>query len=249
MTLVRAAVHVHSDWSYDGQMSLDDVSRLLAGRGYDAVFMCEHDRGFTGRRKREYDAACADASAGGPLLVPGIEYADPEDRIHLPVWGVDAFLGEGIATRDVLVEAARFEALAVIAHPRRRDAWRILEPEWLELSSGIEIWTRKWDGWAPNDWAVRCAAEAGLVGVVSLDLHRPGQAFPLAMELEVEGPVTAAACIQALRSGRCRALVRGLPIAPLTRGGLARTANRVERLRRPVFRHGRLVRDRLVGAR
>ncbi|HEV3323123.1 MAG TPA: PHP domain-containing protein [Solirubrobacteraceae bacterium] len=246
---IRAAFHVHSEWSYDAQLPLEKIAALFRKEHCDAVFMCEHDRGFDAERLAEYVAACAAASAAGPLLVPGIEYADPQDRVHVPVWGAP-FLGEGTPTTELLRTVATHGGAAVLAHPVRRDAWRVFEREWLELSAGIEIWTRKWDGWAPNPRACRWAAEHGLVGVAALDLHRPGQMFPLAMELLLdapggEDPLSVAACVAALRQGRCRALIGGQPVAPLTHGGLGAAARSVERIRRPVWRRGRRVRERL----
>ncbi|MGI8713972.1 MAG: PHP domain-containing protein [Solirubrobacteraceae bacterium] len=249
MSVVKAAIHVHSEWSYDAQIPLPDLATLFARQGYDAVFMCEHDRGFTVERKHAYDAACARASEHGALLIPGIEYADAADRVHTPTWGPLPFLGEGVETIEVLRCAHARGGAAVIAHPVRREAWRVVEPAWLELCTGIEIWTRKWDGWAPNPWAVRQVAERDLLEIVSLDLHQRRQTFPLAMELDVEGDVTAAACVHALRQGRSRALVRGFPVTQLTHGPPSRAVQRLERVRRPVWRQGRLVRNRLTRGR
>jgi hypothetical protein len=247
---IKAAFHVHSEWSYDARLTLEEIAELFAAERCDAVFMCEHDRGFDAARLQEYLAACSAASAAAPLLVPGIEYADPQDRVHVPVWGAVPFLGEGTPTTELLRAVAAHDGAAVLAHPVRRDAWRTFEREWLELSAGIEIWTRKWDGWAPNPRACRLAAEHDLVGVAALDLHRPGQMFPLAMELQVdvpgsEDPLSVEACVAALREGRCRALIGGRPATPLTRGGLGAAARSVERVRRPVWRQGRRVRERL----
>ncbi len=174
MTTIRAAFHVHSEWSYDAEIPLAEIAALFRGRHCDAVFMCEHDRGFSAERFQAYVAACREASLpDGPLLVPGIEYASPDDRVHVPVWGPVPFLGEGVPTTELLRAVDAHGGAAVLAHPVRRDAWQVFEPEWLALSTGIEIWTRKWDGWAPNPRACRMAAEAGLVGVGALDLHRP----------------------------------------------------------------------------
>jgi hypothetical protein len=226
-------------------LGLGELSELFAGRGYDAVFMCEHDRGFTTDRKQAYDRACAEASTRGALLIPGIEYADAEDRIHVPVWGPVPFLAEGLATRDVLQAALDHGGAAVIAHPRRRDGWRSIDPSWLRLCAGIEIWTRKWDGWAPNTWAVRQATDAGVLGVVSLDLHHRSQLFPLAMDLELPAALSVASAVEALRRGAARPMIRSFPVARLTHGRLALAAGRVERLRRPVWRRARPIRDRL----
>ncbi len=247
---VRAAFHVHSEWSYDARLALEEIAALFRKERCDAVFMCEHDRGFDAARLQEYVAACAAASVAGPLLVPGIEYADPHDRVHVPVWGAVPFLGESTPTTELLRAVAAHDGAAVLAHPVRRDAWRAFEREWLELSAGIEIWTRKWDGWAPNPRACRLAQEHGLVGMAALDLHRPGQMFPLTMELQIdapgdEDPLSVEACVAALREGRCQALIGGRPVAPLTHGGLGAAARNVERVRRPVWRQGRRVRERL----
>src|SRR5271165_4581300 len=162
---IRAAFHAHSDWSYDGRLALEEVSALFARHRYDAVFMCEHDRGFSGERLQAYVAHCESASHSGALLVPGIEYADEHDRVHIPVWGDVPFLGEGVPTAQLLHAVAEHDGVSVFAHPRRRDAWQTVDPDWLGLCTGIEVWTRKWDGWAPNQRACEWAADAGLVGV------------------------------------------------------------------------------------
>ena len=250
MTTIKAAFHAHSDWSYDGHLPLPEVSQLFAGAGYDVAFMCEHDVGFTPDRKRAYDEACAEASAAGALLVPGIEYGDAENRVHVPVWGPVPFLGEEQPTLHVLQAARESGGAAVIAHPVRREAWRLMTPAWLELCAGIEIWTRKWDGWAPNPWAVHQAHAFGLVGAASLDLHRRNQMFPLAMELDLPGGATPETCVDALAAGRCRALLCGMPVAPLTRGPVSAALQRMERaVRRPVWRQGRRIRDRVATSR
>jgi hypothetical protein len=243
VSTVRAAFHVHSEWSYDAELPLAEVAALFRRQRYDAVFMCEHDRGFSAARLQEYVAACEQASADGPLLIPGIEYADPEDDVHVPVWGPVPFLGEGVPTGQLLTAVAQHGGVSVFAHPVRRDAWRRIDPEWLKLFTGIEIWTRKWDGWAPNPRASQWATAHDLVGFGALDLHRPGQSFPLSMQLELDGALTAEACVEALRLGRCQARIHGLPASALTGGPLGRAARAVETLRRPVWRRARLTRE------
>jgi hypothetical protein len=247
VSVIRAAFHVHSEWSYDAKLPLGEVAALFRRKRYDAVFMCEHDRGFSAERLREYVAACAQASVGGPLLVPGIEYADAENRVHIPVWGPVPFLGERVPTARLLARVVEHGGASVLAHPARRNAWEIVDPEWLRLCTGIEIWTRKWDGFAPNPHAARWAAEHGLVAVAALDLHSPGQAFPLAMELELTSPLSGRACVEALRESRCRAVIGRLPALPLSHGGLGKSARAVEQLRRPVWRQLRRARARIPG--
>jgi hypothetical protein len=249
LTTIKAALHVHSEWSYDGELTLGEVAELFGHHHYDAVFMCEHDRGFSSERLAAYVAACGQASLAGPLLVPGIEYADADDLVHIPVWGSVPFLGEGVATAGLLEAVAQHDGVSVLAHPVRRNAWEIVDPDWLPLCTGIEIWTRKWDGWAPNKRACQWAADSSLVGVAALDLHSRRQIFPLAMALELAAPLGVEACVDAFREGRCHPVIGRVRADSLMRGNLASVASAVESVRRPVWRMGRRLRERISGRR
>jgi predicted metal-dependent phosphoesterase TrpH len=239
MSTIRAAVHVHSDWSYDGHLTLAEVARLFARKRYGAVFMCEHDRGFSEERLGEYRRACQEASAHGALLIPGIEYGSPDDRVHVAVWGQLPFLGEQQPTTELLERVAGHGGVAVLAHPVRRDAAQIVERRWLELCTGLEIWTRKWDGWAPNVDAVQWSRDHNLLPVVSLDLHLSRQTFPLAMALELSDDPDSETCVNALKERRARPVIGPVPATLLCEGAPATLIAGVERVRRPLAREAR----------
>jgi predicted metal-dependent phosphoesterase TrpH len=212
-------VHVHSEWSYDAHWSLSDLADAFAKRRYDVVLTAEHDRGFDERRWQEYRQACADASDGRILFVPGLEYEDPESVVHVPVWGSDmAFLGERRPTGELLRDAHSAGGFAVLAHPWRRDAVSRYRDEWAPFLSAIEIWNRHYDGIAPNPRGLRFAEQAGLPAFVALDFHTRRQFFPLALLLEVEEPVSGPRVVEALHAGRFRPEVAGIPAQRLARG-------------------------------
>ena len=50
----------------------------------------------------DYRGACAQASSDKILVVPGIEYSDPANRVHVLVWGKIPFPGEGLPTDEML---------------------------------------------------------------------------------------------------------------------------------------------------
>jgi hypothetical protein len=246
---LRLAPHVHSDWSYDGTFGLREIALAFARRRYDAVLMAEHDRGFDAERWDAYRAACAEASAGGALLVPGIEYSDAANAIHVPVWGEIPFLGEGLGTGDLLVRAAEAGGVAVLAHPGRREAWRRFDPAWAPRLLGIELWNRKYDGYAPSPAATRLLQEqTDLVPFVGLDFHTARQFHPLAMAIEPDGPLTPAGVYEALRRRRCRPMAYRLPAAELCRGPAMHTMRGAEWARRRVARRLRRPRARVSGS-
>ena len=230
---IRAAAHVHSDWSYDASWPLPDLARAFARRGYDVVLMAEHDRGFDTARWEGYKQACADASGDRITLVPGMEYEDADNVVHVPVWGEGMpYLGHGRPTREILSAAREGGAVAVLAHPWRRNAVERFDPEWVPFLAAVEIWNRHYDGVAPNPSGRRFAEQHGLSPFVSLDFHSRRQFFPLAMELEVEGSVSPASVYEALLAGRFRPAALRVSALRFTNGLPGTTMRGLERTRR-----------------
>ena len=210
---VLAASHVHSKWSYDGSWSLQELSAEFGGRGYRVLMMTEHDRGFTGERLEQYREACSKASTPEILVMPGIEYSDAANRVHVLVWGPVPFLGEGLPTGEMLDAVHAAGGLAVLAHPSRRDAWKSFEPSWADRLLGIEVWNRKYDGWAPSKTAPALLGKANAIPFVGLDFHTQRQSFPLAMALDVHAEASEETVLDSLRSRRCNAQVFRLPLS------------------------------------
>jgi hypothetical protein len=211
MVQIQAACHVHSSWSYDGSWSLENLALAFGRRGCRVVMMTEHDLGFSADRFAEYREACARATSEHVFVMPGIEYSDVDNRVHLLVWGVP-FLGEGLKTEAVLDAAAHHGGVAVLAHPTRKAAWECFRPAWADRLLGIETWNRKYDGWAPSEKAADLLNGAQLVPFVGLDFHTKRQFFPLEMVLDLDVPVNEAAVLDCLRGRRCAARAFGLPL-------------------------------------
>lgn len=209
---VLATCHVHSKWSYDGSWSLEALSAKFSRRGCRVLMMTEHDRGFSASRLEEYRSACAQASNDKILVVPGIEYSDAANRVHVLVWGNIPFLGEGLPTNEMLLGAKAAGGLAVLAHPTRKDAWRSFEPHWADLLLGIEVWNRKYDGWAPSKTAPTLLNTTRVIPFVGLDFHTQRQSFPLTMALDVNATINEEAVLDCLRSRRCSPRAFGLSL-------------------------------------
>lgn len=239
MTTLRVACHVHSDWSYDGKWKLESIARLFGSLGYDAVLMAEHDRGFTEERWESYREACARTRGNGALLVPGVEYSDAENVIHVPVWGDVPFLGEGLATEDMLLRASELGASAVFAHPARRNAADKFDPRWGRYLLGVEWWNRKYDGYAPGPETGRALASHGAVPFASMDFHTARQLAPLVMVVESEKGQSVEGVFEALRARRCRPELLGLSVLRFTHGRGNQVVRVAERTRRSVARRMR----------
>jgi len=245
MSVLRLAAHIHSEWSYDGRWSLDEIGRGFERRGYDAVLLCEHDRGFDADRWQAYRDACANASTAEMLLVPGIEYSDPTNTVHVPVWGKIPFLGEGLETADLLRRVKRSGGVSVLAHPARRNALERLDDESLSYLTGVELWNRKYDGYAPSQVAISLLRRRPtLLPVVGLDFHTARQFHPLAMIIAGPNERSESGICAALRDGAAHATAFGLPAVKLASGLALPAMCGLERARRSVAAQIRAARRR-----
>jgi PHP domain-containing protein len=208
---VLAACHLHSAWSYDGSWPIETMVEAFIRRGYRVMMMTEHENGFTQARYAEFRAECERLTSDRMYVLPGIEYSDPENRVHVLVWGTP-FLGEGLRTEALLDAVAAAGGVAVFAHPSRRAAWECFTPRWAETLLGIEAWNRKYDGWAPGDDAAELLDSNAQAPFVGLDFHTARQFFPLGMALELTGDISEHSVLECLKQRRCTPRAFGLPL-------------------------------------
>lgn len=201
-TWIRAAVHIHTSWSFDGTWDLARTARALRRRGYRAMLTAEHSQSLDEGAWRRYQNACSAVSREDFVVVPGLEYRDAEDVVHVPTWGVKDHLGDRVDVGDLLTRVAQAGGVAVWAHPGRRHAVDAFDPAWIPDLAGIEVWNRKYDGWQPSGQALDIAAAHGIPALGSLDFHRRRQFAPLATRIEVRGTVGSTSIVEALHQGR-----------------------------------------------
>ncbi len=218
MKRICAACHIHSTWSYDGKWKLDQLARSFSKRNYRVLLITEHDQGFDELKRLEHREACRMASSEEILLIPGIEYSDPTNVIHLLVWGDVPFVGSGAEPERVLATAQERGGITVFAHPSRKEAWKRFDPNWSAKILGIEFWNRKTDGWAPSKRAWPLLQMTNSMPFAGLDFHDSRQFFPMATVLEMQNPINEATVVAALRARRCRSEVFGLGASALANG-------------------------------
>lgn len=209
---VLAACHIHSDLSYDGSYTIAALSHKFRRAGYRVLMMTEHDRGFSPERLHQLRQICDAASTKDLLVIPGIEYSDASNQVHILVWGDVPFLGENLRTRETLQKVKEAGGVAVLAHPFRKSAWQCFEPSWAEALVGIEVWNRKYDGWAPRRISQDLQRSVGAIPFVGLDFHTQRQFFPLAMAMDIDSTVTEQAVLDCIRTRRVNPRVFGFEV-------------------------------------
>src|SRR5262245_50531957 len=154
---MKALLHVHSNYSYDGQPTLEALAAWGASRQLDAIFLTEHTNDFDSNKMQKFVRHCEDLAKEPCRLVPGLEF---------PVRGGFHLLGLSLRVFEPVVEplaAVRFiheqGGLAVLAHPARyKGTWP--DAAMLAELDGIEVWNARYDGRFVPSERVLSATEA-----------------------------------------------------------------------------------------
>ncbi len=170
----RGIIHVHSNYSYDGQHSLEEIARYGAARGYSFIGMSEHSDTLNEETMERYVKECEKATTSGCLIIPGIEFTC-ENNLHLVGLGVHHYTDEKDSVK-VAEFICRQNGIAIVAHPIRYNY--SIPPNLAGAVNGIEVWNAGYDGRVvPNDCSVDLLKDLRvrnktLLAFGSQDLHR-----------------------------------------------------------------------------
>jgi predicted metal-dependent phosphoesterase TrpH len=209
----RGLVHVHSSFSFDSPTPLREVKTLAQGKGVSFVIQTEHSNEMTAGTHRRYLEEARGLADARFLMLPGVEYATADNRIHVLVLGVDVFWEDlRLCPADRLVEllgrVRSAGGLSILAHPERADAIDRLAPGALELIDGIEVWNGKTDKLGPSPRGIvevirRRRRGQRVLALAGLDLHRPKDHLPVGIETE-HAPAGEADLLGMIREARFR---------------------------------------------
>ena len=205
MKAMKALLHAHSRYSYDGVRTVGELAEWGASRGLDFVFLTEHTNDFDDAKMKRLVAECDACSDRACRVIPGLEFS-VQGGFHL--------LGLNVRRFTPLIElasAARFireqGGIAILAHPARYGA-RWPQEEAIAQLDGIEAWNARYDGrFLPPGRLVehglrqKCASGAGLL-FGGQDLHDTTHHRVVITTVGGEGGLDA--FLFALRSGDSR---------------------------------------------
>ncbi|MDP8247615.1 MAG: PHP domain-containing protein [Candidatus Tritonobacter lacicola] len=196
---MKAFLHVHTTFSYDGEVSLEEVVKSARSLGAGVVFLNEHLKGMTRNAYGELVRRARSLSDGGMAVVPGLEVKLPDggDLLAAGVGGLPRS-GDMCSLADEIHEMG---GVAILAHP---DEARGISPAGFRALDGIEVWNGLHDSkYFPNGAGLALlkrgrAHNSNLFGCCGLDLHKKDDWFPLYLSMEAR---QGGGLLAALRSG------------------------------------------------
>jgi predicted metal-dependent phosphoesterase TrpH len=105
--MLTCDLHVHTNYSKDGESSIEEILRVAEEEGLDAIAITDHDSVEGAKRALTIPSAV--------LVIPGIEVSTKQG--HLLVLGVTEIIPAGLDVVDTVNIARRMGALLILPHP------------------------------------------------------------------------------------------------------------------------------------
>ena len=199
MRTVKGVVHIHSNYSADGEKSLPEIRDLFQRLGAGFVFLTEHYEGFEPPKVNSFVRECELLSNENIILVPGFEYKC--GNLEILGLNINKMLSYAGA-RDLIEQIAAEGGLAVLAHPHKYGS--AIDCKELSGLNGIEIWNCKYEGDAAprmSSIALLRRFKSGLtLAYAGLDFHNEKQAAGLYLTLTA-GKLAPGDIVNSLKNG------------------------------------------------
>ena len=220
--MLTCDLHVHTNYSKDGESSVEEIIRAAEVAGLDAIAITDHD---------SVDGAMkALACETSVLVIPGIEVTTKQG--HLLVLGVTEIIPSGLDVESTVAIARRMGALLILPHPyhvwrhgvaRRRKAG-------MSVVDAVESFNSRYIVGSANRKAERIALKLGKPCVGGSDAHNAR--FVGFGRTYVDAEKNVPAILDAIRAGNITCGGKKTPLRTYTRQSLNNTWRKIKRITR-----------------
>jgi len=212
---MKGIIHIHSEYSHDGKVSLENIKRHTIDAGYSFACITEHVEDLRGDKLNRFIDECEKLSDDKFLFIPGVEFS--YSFSHVLVLGVGKNLSYDYENWPETLKSFKNKYLMILAHPYK--ARTKIVPEIVDLVDGIEVWNSKYNGKnVPSFTAFQLFQKTKLnrnelLAFAGLDFHKYshfGGPFVSVVSQELD----AKAILQNLKDGEFKIYSRGVSINP-----------------------------------
>ncbi|WP_407659718.1 CehA/McbA family metallohydrolase [Methanogenium organophilum] len=217
--MLKCDLHVHTNYSRDGESSVEACLKRAEERGLDAIAITDHDT---------TEGALYAIKCETPVLViPGIEISTADG--HLIALGITEKIPADLDFAESVKRAHAAGALCIIPHPYHK--WRhgaaLKVKTAIAMVDAVESFNSRYITGAANRKAARKAAQSGKPCVAGSDAHNAryvGYGVTL-----IDAPPEVPAILEAIRDGRCSIHGRMTPLRTYTRQSMRGAKRRISR--------------------
>jgi len=222
--MLSCDLHVHTNFSKDGESSVEDILRQAEKAGLDVIAITDHDT-TDGAKK-------ALTCSSSVLVIPGIEVSTKDG--HLLVLGVTEIIPAGLDVVATIGIARKMGALLILPHPYH--VWRHgvarRRKSGMSAVDAVEAFNSRYIVGSANKKAARIAKRLGKPCVGGSDAHNAkyvgfGRTY-------VEAEKNVPAILAAIREGNVSCGGKKTPLRTYTRQSLRNTWRKLKRITRRV---------------
>jgi predicted metal-dependent phosphoesterase TrpH len=222
--MLTCDLHVHSNYSKDGESSIEEILRMAEEAGLDAIAITDHDS--------VEGAKLALSLPSTVLVIPGIEVSTKQG--HLLVLGVTEIIPAGLDVVETVNIARRMGALLILPHPYH--IWRHgvarRKKAGMMVVDAVEVFNSRYIVGSANNKAARIAKRLGKPCVGGSDAHNAK--FVGFGRTWVDSEKNVPAILDAIRAGKVSCGGKKTPLRTYTRQSLSNTWRKIKRITRRV---------------
>jgi predicted metal-dependent phosphoesterase TrpH len=222
--MLTCDLHVHTNFSKDGESSVQEIMRQAENAGLDAIAITDHD---------SVDGVkTALACRSRVLVIPGLEVSTKQG--HLLVLGVTDLIPSGLDVMATVEIARRMGAVAILPHPYhvwRHGVARRMKAGMMVVDA-VEAFNSRYIVGSANKKAARVAKRLGKPCVGGSDAHHArfvgfGRTF-------VDAERNVPAILDAIRAGKVSCGGSKTPLRTYTHQSINNTWRKIKRITRHV---------------
>jgi predicted metal-dependent phosphoesterase TrpH len=222
--MLTCDLHIHTNYSRDGESSVEEILRKAEEAGLDAIAITDHD---------SVDGAKhALTIPSDVLVIPGIEVSTKQG--HLLVLGVTEIIPSGLDVIETVNIARRVGALLILPHPYH--IWRHgvarRKKAGMAVVDAVEAFNSRYIVGSANNKAARIAKRLGKPCVGGSDAHNAK--FVGFGRTYVDADKNVPAILDAIRAGKVSCGGKKTPLRTYTRQSLSNTWRKIKRITRHV---------------